>query len=55
MLKWLNQVVSGGEDGSLGSVVDTEFIEDMNDMAFNGVGTDGEMLGNFVVGIPFGH
>ena len=42
-------------DSRLGSVVNTKLVENMNDMTFDGMRTDGKTIGYFDVGGSFGH
>jgi len=39
----------------VGSVVGTQFGEDVSDLAFDGFFTDRKMRGNLFIGIPFGN
>ena len=50
-----DQLVAGCKNSCLGPVIDTKFVEYVNDMAFYGVRTYAELLGDLVVGEPFGH
>ena len=52
---WLNNFVAGSPHRRLGAIIDSQFVEDMNYMAFDGVRTDEKALGDFNIGGAFSY
>ena len=46
--------MSNCQNSTLGSIIGTQLIENMNDMAFNRMRANGQNLGNLRISVPFG-
>ena len=56
MQRWglFEDALPGGRHRRLDPIVDAQFVENVNDVAFDGVGADVEAGGDPGIGIPFG-
>jgi len=51
----LDDVMAGRPNSRLGSIIHTKFVENVNDMTFDCMRTDGKDIGYFVIGGSFSY